>query len=79
MPHPWRWLWAWNGPNANGEIAKVTENESLPRNVQPVTGGGRVYIAAGGSGVFALDEATGVQIWRREGIDDRGILSVDWV
>ncbi|MGQ9786773.1 MAG: outer membrane protein assembly factor BamB family protein [Anaerolineae bacterium] len=30
--------------------------------------GGRVYIAAGSSGVFALDEATGVPIWQREGI-----------
>lgn len=62
---PWRWRWAWNGPNSSGGIAKVTANGSLPRNVQPVTGGGRVYIAAGTDGVFALSEATGAQQWRR--------------
>jgi outer membrane protein assembly factor BamB len=56
--------------DANGRVAKVTSNGSLPRNVQPVTGGGRVYIAAGVDGVFALREDTGQQVWRRGGIGD---------
>ncbi|MCA1947836.1 MAG: hypothetical protein LDL55_06925, partial [Armatimonadetes bacterium] len=47
VPHPWRWKWAWNGPNARGGIAKVTTGGSLPRNVQPVTGAGLVFVAAG--------------------------------
>jgi outer membrane protein assembly factor BamB len=68
VPYPWRWRWSWNGPNASGGIAKVTTGGSLPRNVQPVTGGGRVYIAAGVDGVFALSEATGQQLWQRSGI-----------
>jgi outer membrane protein assembly factor BamB len=51
-------------------VQKVTTGGSLPRNVQPVTGGGRVYIAAGVDGVFALSEATGAQLWRRGGIGD---------
>jgi|GEM_PF-6850645 len=59
VPYPWRWRWSWNGPNARGGVAKVTTNGSLPRNVQPITGGGRVYIAAGVDGVFALSEANG--------------------
>jgi outer membrane protein assembly factor BamB len=70
VPYPWRWRWAWNGPNATGGISKVTTDGSLPRNVQPVTGGGRVYIAAGVDGVFALSEATGQQLWQRSGIGD---------
>jgi outer membrane protein assembly factor BamB len=68
VPYPWRWRWSWNGPNASGGVAKVTTGGSLPRNVQPVTGGGRVYLAAGVDGVFALSEATGRQLWQRSGI-----------
>ena len=70
VPYPWKWRWAWNGPNAGGGLGKVTTGGSLPRNVQPVTGGGRVYVAAGNDGVFALSEATGQQLWQRSGIGD---------
>ncbi|MDW7967817.1 MAG: PQQ-binding-like beta-propeller repeat protein, partial [Thermoanaerobaculum sp.] len=70
VPHPWRWLWSWNGPNATGSIAKVTTGGSLPRNVQPVVGGGRVYVATGVDGVVALDEATGTTLWWRQGLGD---------
>lgn len=65
---PWRLRWIWNGVDAAGGVSKVTSSGSLPRNVQPVTGGGRVYIAAGNDGVFALSEATGQQLWQRSGI-----------
>ncbi len=65
---PWRWRWSWNGANSTGGLGKVTSNGTLPRNVQPVTGGGRVYIAAGEDGVYALDEASGIQRWNRRGI-----------
>ncbi|MCS7055830.1 MAG: PQQ-binding-like beta-propeller repeat protein, partial [Thermoflexales bacterium] len=68
--YPWRWRWAWNGPNASGAVSKVTADGMLPRNVQPVTGGGRVYVAAGNDGVFALSETTGQQLWQRSGIGD---------
>lgn len=70
VPYPWRWRWVWNGSNAMGGLGKVTSTGSLPRNVQPVTGGGRVYIAAGVDGVFALREDNGQQVWRRAGIGD---------
>jgi outer membrane protein assembly factor BamB len=59
VPTPWKWKWAWNGPNSTGGFNKVTTSGTLPKNVQPVTGGGRVYIAAGNDGVYALDNANG--------------------
>lgn len=58
---PWRWRWAWNGPNSSGAIS--AGKTGLPRNVQPVTGGGRVYVAAGSRGVYALNEANGAELW----------------
>jgi outer membrane protein assembly factor BamB len=63
VPTPWRWKWAWNGPNATGGIS--AGKSGLPRNSQPVTGGGRVYVAAGARGVFALDNANGAVVWNR--------------
>jgi hypothetical protein len=63
VPPPWRWKWAWNGPDAQGRVSPGKFR--LPRNSQPVTGGGRVYIAAGDRGVFALDNATGRVLWNR--------------
>jgi hypothetical protein len=61
IPTPWHWKWSWNGPAANGAVSagKIT----LPRNVQPVTGGGRVYIAAGANGVYALNNSNGSAAW----------------
>ncbi len=55
VPTPWRWKWSWNGPDANGAV--VAGKTTLPRGVQPVTGGGRVYVAAGSRGVFALGQS----------------------
>ncbi|NWG21622.1 MAG: PQQ-binding-like beta-propeller repeat protein [Chloroflexi bacterium] len=63
IPPPWRWKWAWNGPTASGGI--TPGKFRLPRNSQPVTGGGRVYIAAGSNGVYALNNANGAQVWNR--------------
>lgn len=63
VPTPWRWKWAWNGPNATGGIS--AGKFGLPRNSQPVTGGGRVYIAAGSNGVYALNNANGAVVWNR--------------
>lgn len=63
VPTPWRWKWAWNGPNAGGGVR--SGKFGLPRNSQPITGGNRVYIAAGSRGVFALSNANGAQLWNR--------------
>jgi hypothetical protein len=58
---PWRWKWAWNGPNASGGVS--SGKFKLPRNSQPVTGDDRVYIAAGSNGVYALNSNTGTVVW----------------
>ncbi len=58
---PWHWKWSWNGPTAQGGV--VSGKFNLPRGIQPVTGGGRVYVAAGSRGVFALNASTGAPIW----------------
>ena len=58
---PWRWKWAWNGPNSSGGVS--SGKSELPRNVQPITGGGRVYVAASGRGVFALSKPNGSVLW----------------
>lgn len=60
---PWRWKWAWNGPTAQGGV--ISGKIRLPRNSQPVTGGGRVYIAAGVQGVYALNQTNGIQVWHQ--------------
>ncbi|MFZ6020694.1 MAG: PQQ-binding-like beta-propeller repeat protein, partial [Chloroflexota bacterium] len=63
---PWRLKWIWNGPDGQGKIA--SGKFGLPRNVQPVTGGGRVYVAAGSRGVYALNNANGQVLWQQNGI-----------
>jgi len=63
---PWRLKWIWNGPDGQGKIA--SGKFGLPRNVQPVTGGGRVYIAAGSRGVYALNNANGQVLWQQNSI-----------
>lgn len=63
VPPPWRLKWIWNGPDATGRVR--SDKIRLPRGIQPVTGGGRVYVAAGSRGVYALDNATGAVIWNR--------------
>lgn len=77
VPYPWRLRWIWNGVAADGSVSKVTTDGSLPRNVQPVTGGGRVYIAAGVDGVFALDEVSGAQLWQARIGDVRSTVAYD--
>ncbi len=60
-PHPWRWAWQWNGSDDRGRV--VPGKVLLPRNVQPIIAEGRVYIAAGTNGVYALNETTGAVLW----------------
>jgi hypothetical protein len=58
---PWRWKWSWNGSDSSGGV--VANKISLPKNVQPITGGGRVYVARGANGVVALNQANGAELW----------------
>ncbi|MEJ5239193.1 MAG: PQQ-binding-like beta-propeller repeat protein, partial [Limisphaera sp.] len=61
-PHPWRWAWQWNGSDASGR--PVPGKVLLPRNVQPIVAEGRVYIAAGTNGIYALNETNGAVLWQ---------------
>lgn len=61
---PWRWKWAWNGPNSTGGV--ISNKTSLPKNVQPITGGGLVYVARGVDGVFALNQSNGAVVWSQK-------------
>lgn len=61
VPLPWRWKWGANGPSPTGRVRRKVR---LPRNIQPVVGNGRVYVAAGKRGLFALSAADGQRLWR---------------
>jgi outer membrane protein assembly factor BamB len=66
---PWKYKWQWNGADATGK--PQANHLSVPRFVQPITGGGNVYIAAA-TGVYALSQTTGVVVWSNTAL---GILN----
>ncbi len=68
---PWRYKWSWNSADANGAI-QPSSHLAVPDMVQPITGGGRVYIVANNT-VYALDKnstnkVSGTTLWTRNGI-----------
>ncbi len=62
---PWKYLWQWNGADSNGK--KQASHLAVPDMVQPITGGGRVYMVAANS-VYALAANTGAVVWSKSGI-----------
>jgi uncharacterized repeat protein (TIGR01451 family) len=63
---PWRYKWQWNGADESGQ--GVSDWVSMKTLVQPITGGGRVYVVAGWAGgaadkVYALAQSDGHVIW----------------
>jgi len=60
---PWNFKWQWNGSDPDGK--KQANHISLPELVQPITGGGLVYIAAGNKGIYALNSNNGNVVWNR--------------
>jgi outer membrane protein assembly factor BamB len=65
VPAPWRYRWQWNGADANGK--PQTGHVSVADLVQPVTGGGRIYMVAGSS-VVALNPTNGQVLWSNGGL-----------
>lgn len=67
---PWKYKWQWNGAGADGK--PQSGHLEVPDLVQPITGGGRVYIVAGNS-VVALDQNSsnkvgGTVLWSKSGM-----------
>ncbi len=58
---PWKLLWTWNGPDANGGTGNHFID--VPREARTVTGGQFIYAPAGTRGIFALYKTTGQQAW----------------
>lgn len=61
---PWKYLWQWNGAGADGK--KQAGHLSVPDLVQPITGGGMIYMVAADT-VYAFNQ-TGSVVWTRGGM-----------
>jgi uncharacterized repeat protein (TIGR01451 family) len=66
ISRPWRYKWQWNGADESGR--GVADWVPMRILVQPITGGGRVYVVAGWAGgeadkVYALAKSDGEVIW----------------
>lgn len=59
---PWKYKWQWNGAGSDGK--KQASHLSVPKQVQPVTGGGRIYMVAGNQ-IYALNKTSGAVIWSK--------------
>jgi len=58
---PWRFLWSWNGPDANGGAGGHFYN--APPEARTITGGANIYVPAGANGLYALNKRSGQQVW----------------
>ena len=58
---PWRLLWTWNGPDAQGGTGDHFYD--APPQARSVTGGCCVFIPAGDRGLFALEKESGEILW----------------
>jgi uncharacterized repeat protein (TIGR01451 family) len=65
---PWQYKWQWNGADNSGQ--GVSTWVPMKTLVQPITGGGRVYVIAGSTGgaadkVYALAKSDGEVLWSK--------------
>jgi outer membrane protein assembly factor BamB len=60
---PWKVRWIWNGPAGGGEGGPTGDHLALPKDIQPVVGGGMLYIGHSDGYLRAISQATGVQTW----------------
>lgn len=58
---PWKFVWAWNGPDAQGGAGGHFVD--TPREGRTVVGNGLIFVPAGEQGLFALSLADGQQVW----------------
>lgn len=57
-----QFAWDWNSAGSDGKTR--ADHLLVADLVQPITGGSRVYMVAGDA-VYALDQATGTEVWQR--------------
>jgi hypothetical protein len=62
---PWKFAWEWNGAGADGK--RLPNHVTVADLVEPVTGGGRVYMAAN-DGLYALDRNSGSVLWTQNAL-----------
>lgn len=58
---PWRFVWSWNGPDAQG--GATGHFVDVPREGRTVVGNGMIFVPAGERGLFALALEDGRQTW----------------
>lgn len=63
IPTPWKVLWIWNGPLNGGDGSATGGHLRLPKDVQPVVGGGNLYIGHSDGYLRAISQANGQQVW----------------
>jgi hypothetical protein len=59
----WKYMWQWNGADVTGQPQPIT-HKSVPDLVQPIIGGGRIYMVAENS-LYALNPTSGTILWQR--------------
>ena len=60
---PWKVKWIWNGPAKGDDGPPSADHLKLPKGVQPITGGGLLYVGHSDGFVRAISEANGEQVW----------------
>ena len=60
---PWKVKWIWNGPATGDDGAPPADHLKLPKGVQPITGGGLLYVGHSDGFVRAISETNGEQAW----------------
>lgn len=60
---PWKVKWVWNGPATGDDGAPPLDHLKLPKGVQPITGGGLLYVGHNDGFVRAISDANGEQVW----------------
>ncbi|HEX9029159.1 MAG TPA: PQQ-binding-like beta-propeller repeat protein, partial [Anaerolineales bacterium] len=63
IPTPWKVKWIWNGPIGGGDTGAASNHLALPQDVQPVVGGGMLYIGHKDGYMRAIYQSTGSLAW----------------
>ena len=58
---PWTYVWSFNGPDSNGGIGNHLYD--APKEARTVVGNGKLFVAAGNKGLFALNLSNGTKLW----------------